>query len=495
MFNLAQEVGAGVFIHPLQVRDLENDTHQDRRELRLRLLQKYRQLPSPPPVNDRVLEAANRPDVSSNTWIDVHLAAALDACAVDYVVSEDHGLHKVCRRLGLEDRCLSLLATLDLLGSERTVIPSAPPAVEAVAAHQLVSDDSIFDGLRAEYPSFDEWLDRCKREHRRAWVIHLPGISGYAGIAIVNPENREWTNARNPTLKICTFKISERATGGKLGELLLRAVFDFAHENRMETLFIETFPKQGALLRLLHQFGFEVEHEKPGTKELMLRKRMSPVNTEDERLNPSEFARKFGPFSVKWSQTTGFVIPIEPRFYALLFPELEPQGVLMPGSESFGNTLIKAYLCRAQTRSIRPGDLVFFYRSGDWQAIGTAGVIEQTLSSDSEVKMAEFLRKRTVYQQQDIALKCREGGALGLTFRHAPVIRRLIHLHKLVSNGVIAGPPQSITKLSSTALSWLQAHQSSHSFRSNPTTRTRSSTGERRSSFGSDRSKGLSRMS
>jgi|GEM_PF-5201308 len=268
-----------------------------------------------------------------------------------------------------------------------------------------------------------------------------------------------------------------------------------AHENRMETLFIETFPKQGALLRLLHQFGFEVEHEKPGTKELMLRKRMSPVNTEDERLNPSEFARKFGPFSVKWSQTTGFVIPIEPRFYALLFPELEPQGVLMPGSESFGNTLIKAYLCRAQTRSIRPGDLVFFYRSGDWQAIGTAGVIEQTLSSDSEVKMAEFLRKRTVYQQQDIALKCREGGALGLTFRHAPVIRRLIHLHKLVSNGVIAGPPQSITKLSSTALSWLQAHQSSHSFRSNPTTRTRSSTGERRSSFGSDRSKGLSRMS
>lgn len=458
LFKLAQEVGAGLFIHPQQAKDIENDTDNDRRKLRLLLLEKYRQLHSPPPLTERVREAANRPDISSHTWIDAHLASALDAKAVDYLVSEDRGLHRICRRLELEDRCLTLAAALDLLGDERIVIPAAPPAVASITAYQLDSSDPIFDGLRADYRGFDAWLDKCKREHRQAWTIRLHGIPGYAGIAIVNPQDREWTDARNPTLKICTFKISERATGGKLGELLLRAIFDFAHGNGMETLFIEVFPKHGALLRLLHQFGFEITDEKPDSEELALRKRMSPVTPEDERLRPADFAKKFGPFSVKWSETTGFVIPIEPRFYALLFPELEPQCALMPGSESFGNTLIKAYLCRAQTRTMRRGDLAFFYRSGDWQALAAAGVVEQILATDDETEMGAFLRKRTVYQQQDIRAKCEEGGAFGFTFRQAPIFQRRVPLSELIANRVLTAAPQSITKLTSSALSWLQAH-------------------------------------
>ena len=280
----------------------------------------------------------------------------------------------------------------------------------------------------------------------------------YAGIAIVNPEDREWSDSRNPTLKICTFKISDHATGAKLGELLLRAIFDFAHANRFETLFIETFLKQGALLHLLHQFGFEIADEKLGTEELVLRKRMCPITPEDERLAPLEYAKKFGPFSVKWSDVAAYVIPIEPRFHALLFPELEPQGSLLAGSESFGNTLIKAYLCRAQTRSIRRGDLVCFYRSGDWQAITTIGVVEQTLACDDEAEMGNFLKKRTVYRQQDVAAKCREGGAFALTFRHAPILRKHISLRNLITNHILAAPPQSITKLTSDALTWLRTH-------------------------------------
>ena len=459
LFKLAQEVGAGLFVHPQQARDIENDTNDDRRKLRLLLLEKYRRLPSPPPLTESVRKAANHPADSSHTWIDAHLASALDAKAVDYLITQDLGLHRICRRLDLEDRCLTLVSALDLLDDERTIIPAAPPAVTSVAAYQLDSTDPIFDGLRADYPPFDAWLDKSKREHRQAWIIRLQGLQSYAGIVIVNREDREWADARNPTLKICTFKIADRATGGKLGELLLRAVFDFAHQNGTQTLFIEVFPKHGALLHLLHQFGFESANKKPGTEELVLRKRMTPVSAEDERLRPAEFARRFGPFSVKWDETTGFVVPIEPRFYALLFPELEPQSTLMPGSESFGNTLIKAYLCRAQTRSMKKGDLVFFYRSGDWQAIATAGVIEEMLVSDNEFEMAAFLRKRTVYQQQDIRAKCQQGGAFGFTFRQAPIFQRHITLTELIANRVLTDAPQSITKITSNALSWLKTHR------------------------------------
>ena len=458
LFQLAQEVGARLFIHPQQSRDIANDADEARRRLRGILLQKYHALLNPPPLTDRVREAANQPLMNSHTWIDAHLVAALDGKAVDYLISEDRGLHRICRRLGLEDRCLTLAAALDLLAGERTIVPHAPPAVISLKAYQLNRDDPVFSGVRADYPGFDAWLDKCQRQHRQAWTVQLPGLQTYAGIAIVNPEDREWPDAHNPTLKICTFKISTQATGAKLGELLLRAIFDFAHANGFETLFIETLPKQGALVHLLHEFGFETVAAKPGSEELLLRKRMSPITPEDERLSSLDYAKKFGPYSVKWNESGGYVIPIEPRFHALLFPEIEPQGSLLAGSESFGNTLIKAYLCRAQTRTIRRGDLVFFYRSGDWQAVSTIGVVEQTLATDDEAAMTDFLRKRTVYRPQDIAAKCREGGAFALTFRHAPILKKHISLTELTTNHILAAPPQSITKLTTDALTWLRTH-------------------------------------
>lgn len=458
LFQIAQEVGVGMFIHPQQLLDFEKDADDLRRGLRAQLVGKYRQLQSPPPLTDRVMEAATHPAVSSNSWIDAHLIAALDGSAVDYLVSNDRGLRKVCGKLGIEDRCLTLAAALDLLNAERTIVPKAPPAVTAVKAYELDAGDPMFAELRSDYPPFDGWFDKCKREHRQCWRVQMPGFPTYAGVAIVNPENKDWADAKNPTLKLCTFKIAADVRGAKLGELLLRAVFDYAHGNDFQTIFVEAFPKQGALIHLLHDFGFEAVAEKPST-ELVLRKRMSPFSSEDLRTPPPEFARKFGPFVVRWDGVQSFIVPIEPRFFTLLFPDQEPQGSLLAGTESFGNTLIKAYLCRAQIRRIRRGDLVFFYRSGDWQSLVTAGVVESVKVTDDAEEMAKFLRKRTVYSFPDIEEQCRRGGTIGFTFRHAPIISRQIPLDELISQEILNAAPQSITELSSNALSWIQAHR------------------------------------
>lgn len=460
LFNLAQEVGVGLFTHPQQILDIESDKDDARRQLRLVLLKKYRSLHSPPPLTHRVQEAAGSPEAGSNSWVDAHLAAALDQNSVDYLVSEDRGLHRLCRRLDIESRCLTLDAALDLLSAEQTQIPDSPPAVVSMIAYELDERDPIFEGLRSDYAGFDEWLAKCKREHRRAWIIRLPGRDKYAGVCIVNPEDCAWEGAENPTLKICTFKIAADATGGKLGELLLRSVFDFAHANGFQTLFLETFEKQGALLHLLNQFGFEALHGTSDSEQLLLRKKLSPTSVEDEKSSPLEYAKKFGPYSVKWSGVAVFAVPIEPRFHALLFPQMEPQGSLLAGIESFGNTLIKAYLCRAQTRRIRRGDLVVFYRSGDWQALTTLGVVEETLVTNDADEMGAFVRKRTVYRSEDIRTICAAGEALGITFRHAPVLRRRIEFSELQRAGVLSAPPQSITKLSPESLLWLKNHLS-----------------------------------
>ena len=458
LFNIAQEVGAGIFIHPQQARDIEQDTNTHRREQRQIHLQKYRSLVNPPPLTVRVREAANWPVEGSNSWIDAHIIAALDQSAADYLVTNDEGIHRICRKLQLEARCLKLDAALDLLLSERIIVPVAPPAIVPIIAYELDARDPIFDGLRADYTPFDEWLEKCKREHRNAWIIKRPGESGYAGVCIVNREDRGWDGAVNPTLKICTFKIADGAKGAKLGELLLRAIFTFAHENSFKTLFVEVYPKHGALLHLMRQFGFEETESKHDSGELVLRKRLAPTALEDEQMKAHDYAKMFGPYSVKWEGSVVFIIPIEPRFHELLFPEMEQQGSLLAGQDSFGNTLIKAYLCRAQTRSIQPGDIVLFYRSGDQQAITTLGVVEETLATDNADKMANFLRSRTVYLKKDILTICSSAEALGITFRHAPILKRHIPLSELISNQLLSKAPQSISKLPSRTSSWLKAH-------------------------------------
>lgn len=457
--NLAQHVGAKLFVHPAQNTDLTADKNPDRRTLRLSLFQKYPALPSPPPVNAEVANACGNPTVGSNGWVDAQLVSALSHNSVAFLVTQDKGIHRACRNLGIDGRCLNLPAVVELLKAQQVVTPIAPPAVRSVPAHVLDACDCIFDGLRTDYgPEFDGWLTKCKQQHRQAWIASLPGEQNYSGVCIVNTEDRVWTDARNPTLKICTLKVADEASGLKLGELLLRTVFDFAHDNRFETLFVEVLPKHAALLHLLAQFGFEQVGHKTGTEEIIMRKRFSVAHDQIVGIKPLEFNRLFGPFAVMWEGVSGFVIPIEPRFHAALFPEMEPQGPLFPGIHSFGNTLRKAYVCRAQIRTIKPGHLVFFYRSDDWQSLTTAGVVEEVLPAARVDEMMELVRNRTVYERDHLSEMCRGDGGLGILFRHAPILRRPISLAELCENQILTAAPQSITTLKPTALEWIHQH-------------------------------------
>jgi hypothetical protein len=456
--QLAQQVGAKLFLHPIQSTDLANDKDEQRRKLRLLLSEKYPRLPNPPPLSDRIVSACGEPAVSSHGWVDAHLVSALDHNAISFLVTEDLGIHRVCRSLGIEARCLQLSAAVDLLDGERIIAPLAPPAVRSVYVHEMDGRDAIFDSLREDYAPFDQWLEKCKREQRRGWIINIPGRSSYAGVCIVNREDRNWNGSENPTLKICTFKVATDAIGLKLGELLLRAVLDFAHCNDFRTLFIEIYPKYGALLYLLDQFGFEMVEHKEQSGEFVLRKRFASCTGLPISISALEYNRLFGPYAVKWEGVSAYVVPIEPRFHALLFPEMEPQGSLFAGTESFGNTLRKAYLCRAQTRSIRPGDILLFYRSGDLQAITTAGVVEEILPTNEVDKMMEMVKKRTVYERADVEAICSDAGGLGILFRHAPIITRQIPLAKIRSANILSAAPQSITKMTQSALTWVQHH-------------------------------------
>ena len=60
-------------------------------------------------------------------------------------------------------------------------------------------------------------------------------------------------------LKLCSFKVSERFVGRKVGELLLKTVFQYAKDNGFTAMYVTVFADHSELVALFQDFGFRVE--------------------------------------------------------------------------------------------------------------------------------------------------------------------------------------------------------------------------------------------
>ena len=63
---------------------------------------------------------------------------------------------------------------------------------------------------------------------------------------------------RGKVLKICTLKVVPGARGSKLGELLLKTTFRFAHANAYDSIYFEAFRGHDDIITLAEEFGFEI---------------------------------------------------------------------------------------------------------------------------------------------------------------------------------------------------------------------------------------------
>jgi hypothetical protein len=314
-----------------------------------------------------------------------------------------------------------------------------------------------------DYPSFDQWLRKCKREHRDAWVI--TGTDGrYAAVGIVKQEhgpNEAALQGRN--LKISTFKVSEVYGGFKYGELLLKSILGHCHSNRFDALYVTAFPKHVALLTLFEDFGFERRAARTNLGEYIYTKSLTPTLEEERVASPLDFHIKYGPPAIKLLPGFAFVVPIQPVYHRMLFPDAEyvsdaPNTLQLSLVESqpFGNAIKKAYLCQSPSRLIQPGACLLFYRSHDRQAISVVGVAESTLVSSQVDAIARFVGKRTVYNIQQIDKMCARREVLAILFRQDRLLDVPLVIDELLSQGVLGRPPQSITRVPREATEWLQ---------------------------------------
>jgi len=446
-----EAAGYQLFIHPDIRADISRDRDDARRRLRELLLKKYLPLPDPPPTPDGWEQQLGRPPTGSNDWVDDRLLAAVRANAVNVLVTEDRRIHRKAERVGLRHRVATIGDALALVQGLRASFAQPPPAVEFTYAHNVDVEDPFFDSLRADYPPFDKWLRGCQEQHRQCWVIRAEGRR-LAALCLIKDEQNT-VGLEGKILKLCTFKVAPEHRGRRLGELLLKSAFAHAFANKHDAIYVTAFEKQEELINLFEDFGFQ-EHGRNERGELVLVKHLR--QTTDSSLSPLEFHVRYGPPAMRLTEPA-FVVPIEPRFHHLLFPDADAQLGLQAGSHPFGNGLRKAYLCRAPIRQIGPGAPLLFYLSQSKSAVTVIGVAEETVVSRDAEEIASAVGKRTVYSMRDIEKFCSSSEVLAILFRQAMRVEpRPITLTELVQNGVLRAAPQSIVRVQQGGSEWLR---------------------------------------
>jgi len=230
--RLIFETNNQIYMHPLAISDIQRDKNHKRRQARKLLFNKYPKLSPYPPISAQIEKILGRADRVTRDWVDNHLIAALKADAVDFLVTEDREIRKRASHLGLKDRVITVAEAISIVKGLFDITPPAPPAVKSCKAYQLDENDPIFDSFRRDYPDFNEWLKKCKKEHRQTWIIEGDD-KNLAGVCIVKGKKYPKFGLQGTRLKICSFKVSEKYNGFRYGELLLKSVFDFAQKKQV----------------------------------------------------------------------------------------------------------------------------------------------------------------------------------------------------------------------------------------------------------------------
>ena len=464
LLRLANEAGHTTCYHPaVSEWDFANIGEETARAWRRITTSALPVLADPPYARPDLLTKFGEPERGTNDWVDAQLLAAVVGDAVDMLVTEDRQILRVAasrelgeRAVAIEDASAAIRAWLPQLG-DTALLPQ--PAL----AHAIDESDTLFDSLRDDYPGFDDWFRKCKREHRQCWTLRANGaLSAFTMVKRETPNeaNIERHTANDASvLKICSFKVSEEHPGLRYGELLLKSVFDYAYGNRIAHVYVTVFPKHEHVISFLETFGFRDSGERTALGEVVMLKDMEPPADITAIHDDLRYHIQYGPHYYSLNADR-FIIPIEPQYYRVLFPEadMERQFTGIAISSPAGNSIQKAYLSRSNSRQIAPGAILYFYRSQDRQRIATIGVAESTLASTSPDAIAAYVGKRTVYPRAQIE-EMTGGGAhevLAILFRHARTLQSGPTDTQLTAAGVWQAPPQSIMRVQPKGAEWLR---------------------------------------
>lgn len=481
-----QSNGVQIWVHEASRKDVERDKNNPRKAIITSKIAKFPELNNIPVPDQATLEATYGKISKPNDYVDVVLLHSLhEVGAVDFLVTQDRGVHKRAAQLGIANRVFTVEDALVWLREKYDRTSVALPFIEEKQCHQINQRDDIFASLQSDYEGFDDWFKSCVRKHRDCWTINFN--DEIAGIAIRKDETfaellsavpsaqESFQQTPNKILKICTFKIKEQYRGEKFGEQLLKQILWWARKNSYDVVYLTIYPKHKNLVDLLLQYGFEGIGRAGG--ELYLAKSFkSAVLKTAPQTDALAYHRQYYPAFVSDERVRKFLIPIKADYYATLFPENihKRQAGLFDavgsthGSKIPGNTIRKVYICHAQANTIRLGDILLFFHLKDdnslsSQCLITVGIVDGFDITDKNDDLLRLTAKRSVFSQDQL-----ETFTQGET-RKVKVINFLLAGHiappityiKMQLMG-IKGPYQSIRGIDHTLYKQLESEMHLH---------------------------------
>jgi predicted RNA-binding protein with PUA-like domain len=297
------------------------------------------------------------------------------------------------------------------------------------------------------------WLGKCVRENRKCYSLIVE--DDLQAILIYNIEkiaDHKLKNVFENALKICTLKVADTAFGIKLGELFLNKMFEYCINQKLNYLYLTVYEKQEHLIILLETFGFYKETfiNNQGLPEIRMIKCLNK-----ELISEKENTIRNHPFYIDDENISKFAIPIRPQYYSNLFKDgkLRPATLFDNSPESIneiqGNTIIKAYISNSKIRSLKKGDLLFFYSSQINQSIEPVGILESIKIVKDFAELSKIVSKKTVFSQKELLNMLNEKGELHvITFRLITYLNKKINLKKIKQIASFKNKIQTITKIS-----------------------------------------------
>lgn len=460
MSRLAAKHNVDVFVHEAARDDIKRDKDPVRRGISLSKIAKFQILAKRRGLSNDDLEAEFGHLKKPNDTVDATLLHALRVGVVDFLVSQDQGLHERAQKhsADIARRVLFVADATQLL--VQTYEPKQVPIrhVAEVQAHTIDHEEEFFDSLRDGYPEFNDWWKtKCIGERRPCWVVY--DDDALAGLIVRKDESAADTDAVTKAahiLKVCTFKVRPEKRGVKLGELLLKQVLWFAQLNGYDLAYLTAYDDQTALINLLKYYGFSQTGTKADGELIYERGFASHKLVENEGQTVFETSRTNYPRFLVTDKVRGFGVPIIEKWHDTLYPDLwQPlQQDLFTAAPHVevptrpGNTIRKVYLCRAQSKLGDAGSILFFYKSKSVdppsQAMTAVGVLEEVTWAPSTRKLMLMTGGRSVYSREQLEEwnASPERPVKVINFLLIGYIDPCIGLDELREIGVIKGNPQ-----------------------------------------------------
>ncbi|MDD2666584.1 MAG: PIN domain-containing protein [Methanocellales archaeon] len=450
LLQILGKIRTEILIHPLSAHELHKDNDEKRKAIILSKVGSYSQLDSPPdPITDSIyLQKVKQ--ISNHDRIDNSILFAVYKNAVDFLITEDKGIHRKAIDIGISDRILLIDDALQIFQNDvKMSKPISPPALKEDYVYNLDLTDPIFDTLKKDYQEFPKWFEKISREGRRCWV-HYRQDNRIGALLIYKIEDEPIDGTPPlPTkkrLKISLFIVT--TVGQKIGELFIKLSIDYSVKNNIFEMYLTHFTEpDDRLVHLITEYGFKKVSVNRRGEDIFLKELIADVtNIKDKP--PLGIVKEYYPSFYDGVNVKKFIIPIQPNYHTRLFTDYTGrQTKITEHSGEFiieGNTIKKAYLTNSKITKTHKGDILLFYRSKDKSEITSLGVLESIHRRLTDPdKIIKIVGKRTVYSRIEIEELTKKPTTV-LLFYHISHLPNPIPFHDLKEIGALFGPPQSI---------------------------------------------------